>query len=300
MGAGALAPLFAHENALSAQQLVQLLRNLLQMPKEMVQLLALLADLEPNMNQELLKKLLTEEAQVPMEELQQFLQNHMDKAQDKLLKLLQTSQMSLTGSGKQMGDLMGTLSALMTKAGKSPAEALHSTISLYLPYYPLHPPQAFSLRFEQTPGQPEEEREQNEQQQQLVLFIQTITLGQFRIEVSQGQQPQWLALVEHDSVASPYREEIQKQVHEALGSPLSQTLSLAFMQRAGKMEESRLPSQSDATSSSSNPAEKQSVGIHPAGGNVPAMAIQCAYLLIRVILEIDNRNALQQGRAALI
>lgn len=299
----ALAPLFTHENALSARQLAQLLRNLLQMPKEMVQLLAMFADLEPALNQELLKKLLTEEAQVPMEELQQFLQNHMDKAQDKLLKLLQSSQMSMTGSGKQMGDLMGTLSELVTKAGKSPAEALHSTISLYLPYYPLHPPQAFSLRFEQMPGQSGENEGEGEQQQ-LVLFIQTITLGQFKIEVSQGQQAQWLALVEHDPVAAPYREAIQKQVQETLGSALSPVLSLAFLQRAETKRASvpamtHNPSES-LTTGGAEQTGKQSVGIHPAGGNVSAMAIQCAYLLIRVILEMDNHTAVQQGRAALI
>lgn len=43
----ALAPLFAFENALAPDQLVQLLRNLLQMPKEIVQLLATLAELDP-------------------------------------------------------------------------------------------------------------------------------------------------------------------------------------------------------------------------------------------------------------
>jgi len=293
----ALGALFAHENVLSAQQLMQLLRNLLQMPRELVQLLAMMANLDPKMSQELLKKLLSEDAQIPPEALQAFLQEHLDSAQDKLLKLMQSGPTSMTGSGKQMGDLMGTLTELVSKAGKSPAEALHSTISLYLPYYPLHPPQAFSLRFESPPGNQQEEDEngegQNNDEQQLVLFIQTLTLGQFKISLSAERPTRLLAVIEHDAQATPYEANICEQVKEAMGEGHTQSIELMFIARAGAKGNQVAATNRSGTSKPE--PEKQSVGIHPTGG-ISAVAIHGAYLLIRVILELDNRNGLDQTR----
>lgn len=295
MGLGAL---FAHENLLSAQQLMQLLRNLLQMPREIVQLLAMLADLDPKMGQELLQKLLSEDAQIPPEALQAFLQEHLDSAQDKLLKLIQSGPTSMAGSGKQMGDLMGTLSELVSKAGKSPAEALHSTISLYLPYYPLHPPQAFSLRFESKPGGDAEEDEegQNQDEQQLVLFIQTMTLGQFKISLSVEQSTRLLAVLEHESEAAPFEAEIRAQVKAAMGAGNMQSMELLFIGRSAVGKTGTQAIASNGPEAPQKEPEKQSVGIHPTGG-VSAVAIHGAYLLIRVILELDNRNGLHQARA---
>ncbi len=291
MGLGAL---FAHENVLSAQQLMQVLRNLLQMPRELVQLLAMMADLDPKMGRELLQKLLAEDAQVPPEALQAFLQEHLDSAQDKLLKLMQSGPTSLAGSGKQMGDLMGTLTELVSKAGKSPAEALHSTISLYLPYYPLHPPQAFSLRFEPKPGGDDDEDGEDADGQdgdapQLALFIQTKTLGQFKISVSVERPARLLAVLEHDPQAAPYEADIRAQVKEAMGAGNTQSIELLFIARSGTAGASRHAANPPETAG--NGPEKQSVGIHPTGG-VSAVAIHGAYLLIRVILELDNRNGL--------
>lgn len=288
----ALAPLFAFENALAPDQLVQLLRNLLQMPKEIVQLLALLADVDPAMGQALLKTLLAEDATVPLEGLQQFLQTHMDKAQDKLLKLLQSSQMSMTGSGQQMGELMSTLSDLVGKAGKSPIEALHTTISLYLPYYPLHPPQAFSLRFEAPDGQ--DEAYGGVEEVQLVLFIETLSLGAFKITIMSVDTGKWQAVIEHDPVAEPVLPTIQAQVVGASGDGVAQ---LMFVPRAASAPLAGQPAHEQSATEANT--GKQSVGIHPAGG-VSAGLLCLGYLLIRIIFELDKRTDLNQQRAAKI
>jgi len=301
MGLGAL---FAHENVLSAQQLMQVLRNLLQMPRELVQLLAMMADLDPKMGRELLQKLLAEDAQVPSETLQAFLQEHLDSAQDKLLKLMQSGPTSLAGSGKQMGDLMGTLTELVSKAGKSPSDALHSTISLYLPYYPLHPPQAFSLRFESKPGgdgegdgqEDEDTGGQDGDASQLALFIQTKTLGQFKISLSVERPARLLAVIEHDAQAAPFEADIRAQVKEAMGTGNTQSIELLFIARSGAKGTGTQGQTSNPSETSNPEPDQQSVGIHPTGG-VSAAAIHGAYLLIRVILELDNRNGLHQTRS---
>jgi antitoxin component HigA of HigAB toxin-antitoxin module len=291
-----LAPLFAFENALAPDQLVQLLRNLLQMPREMVQLLAMFAEVDPTLGQALLKTLLAQEAPVPLEAVQQFLQTHMDKAQDKLLKLLQSSQMSMTGSGQQMGELLGTLSELVAKTGKSPMEALHTAISLYLPYYPLHPPQAFSLRFESPEEQ--EGRIGGPDQAQLVLFIETITLGQFKITIAMVEPGKLHALIEHDPPAEPILDTICAQIQAAFGHDDVQPVTLIFLPRKITAT-NQLPSEQTASTegiASSGSSGKQSVGIHPEGG-VSAGLLCLGYLLIRVIFELDKRSDLHHQRA---
>jgi hypothetical protein len=310
----ALAPLLAFENALTAEQLVLLLRNLLQMPKEMVQLLAMFAEGDPAAGQAILKTLLAEEIPVSLEALQQFVQSNADKAQDKLLKLLQSSQMPLTGSGKQMGELLGNLSDMAGKAGKSPMEALHTAISLYLPGYPLHPPQAFTLRFE-TPGGGEDEESGAQQEDQLVLWIETIHLGHFKITITTGQPPEaeqsssrWQVWVEHDPVAALNLPDLRDQVVTAAGG--AAMVSLMFLPRSAATparppERPQTHPTVEHPAVSGNPAAesasggRQSVGIHPAGG-VSAGILCLAYLLIRVVFELDNREGLTRQRAAAI
>jgi hypothetical protein len=296
-----LGALFTHENLLSAQQMMQLLRNLLQMPREIVQLLALFANLDPKMGAELLKQLLKEDLQVPLEELQELMQTHIDKAQDKLLKLMQNNAMSMTSSGQQLNDLMNTLSDMAAKTGKSPIDALHGTISLYLPYYPLHPPQAFSLRFEAPEQQNEEEDAENKNSgadSQLVLLIQTLTLGQFKITLITERLSQLQAIIEHDALATPIMGELEAQVKEALGEGNTQAIHLISIPRSGGIPASAAADEPRSMKTTApNTKQGQAVGIHPVGG-ISALAIHGAYLLIRIILEIDTRIGLLEKRAA--
>lgn len=293
-----LAPLFAFENAMNIQQLAQLLRNLLQMPKEMVQLMALLANLDGADTQQLLKQLLTENPQISLEDLQQLLTNQLGKSQDKLIKLLQSSQLTFTGSGKQMGDLMNMLSQLSAKAGSSPTEALHSTLSLYLPYYPLAAPQRFSLHFEPM----EDDSEGGGDNAQLVLFIETISLGQFRITLASSPQTRLQVDIQHDPLSESLITTLTKEIQSALGQENLPAANLNFQVRAGGKALQGDPASSSHISaphpgSTASPPEKQSVGIHPANG-VSVLTLHAAYMLIRIILELDNRHALNQNRAA--
>jgi hypothetical protein len=289
-GTLSLAALLAQQNPLAPDQLAQLLRNLLKMPKEIVQFLALLAEQDPAAGQELLQQLMTEEVKIPLESLQSTLEGKLDQAQQKLLKLVQGNPVALASNG-ELGELMKGLSELTAKTGKAPAEALQSTITLYLPFYPLHPPQAFSLRFEPPNGEGEGS---NEDEPQLVVYIETLTLGQFRASIATGPQSQWKAVIEHDTKARDHLDAIQANLKEA--APLEQP-ELFFLSRAGQ-ETVANPTTSVESNSSTASTGQQSVGLHPTGG-VSVLAVHAAYLLIRVILELDNQNALHQGRAKL-
>jgi hypothetical protein len=293
--------------SLAATQLLQLLKSLLQMPREMAQLMALLADADPASAQAMLQQLLASETPVPLEQLQQLLLSHADAAQEKLMKLLQTTAMSPGGQSGQMGELLGTLSELVGKAKESPTQALHSTITLYLPHLPIQPPQAFSLRYE-NPGGGDGEAASGEGQssEQLCLFIETMTLGRFRITLEAQSRAPLEAIVSHEPQAAPFEAEIVRQTDELMGGP--GRLALIFLEKPGKQvarQSAQLPtSETEAVQVSKQNATaardgKQSVALHPSGG-ISMAALYGAYALIRVIFEVDSQNKLHQTRAALI
>ncbi len=296
-----LAPLFAFNQAISTTELMLLLKNLLQMPRELVQFLAMFARLDGEVPaQELLRKLLSQDAQIPLEELQQFLQTHGDKCEQKLLKLLQSSNLDRGGAVRQMGDAMSMLSQLTGKAGQSPTEALHSTLALYLPYCPVGGPQRFSLHFEP----PEDDGEGGGgQNAQLVVFIETMHLGQFRISLSSaGKYARLEGLIEHDLQADAVIGDIETQVKDALRVEGAPPPELVFRRRGGQAaaESGEASANSEIQTQAATPdnkAENQpKVAVHP-GGGVSVASIHAAYLLIRIILELDNRQALHQNRA---
>lgn len=284
---------------LTPDQLLTLLKNLLKMPREIVQLLAFFAETDGALGLELLQKLLTEDAQVPLEELQQFLQSNMNQAQGKLLKLLQSSTSGPSGLGGQTGELLNHLSELVAKTGKSPLEALHTAISLYLPYYPLHPPQAFTLRLEQSrQDDGSSETSGSDDTQWLTLFIETMALGVFKIALYTPEKIQCHVRIEHDNQSIPFQKQIAEGLQAETSAYPNQTqIVLEFITRPGP-ERALLSGENDLQSLpevvqniSSTQAEKtrgQSVGLHPTGG-LSVILIHAAYLLIRVILEIDNQ-----------
>ncbi|WP_303673718.1 hypothetical protein [Vampirovibrio chlorellavorus] len=308
-----LAALMAGNLPLPAEDLARLLRNLFQLPKDMIQLLALLSEQEPAVGQALLEALAQEEAKVPLEALQDFLQGRVDTAQQKLLKLLQGNPSAMAGLG-DVGTLMQGLGELADKIRQGPQGTLDATVTLYLPFYPLHPPQAFTLRFE-TPEEGAEGRSESVEPQ-LVVYVETLTLGAFRaVILPDADKPagHWQAVMSHEAAAGPYLQAIETGLQEAASG--SMPIRLLFAPNASErnaqggkgdpVTTEAASSQGSVNQRSINQpasdgggsAGRQSVGLHPAGG-VSVLAIQVAYLLIRVILELDNRNALLNAGSA--
>lgn len=286
------------ELALASDQLLLLLKNLLQMPKELAQLMALLADIAPDSAQAMLQNLLESEVPIPLDKLQQLLLSHGDAAQEKLLKLLQSAAMSSGKQSSQLGEMLGTLTELLQKAKESPTQALQSTMSLYLPPYPLHPPQAFTLRFEAgDKSNSEAENASEDDEAQLALFITTLTLGQFKISLAAQQRAPIEAVIHHEAAAAPFEQEIIRQTDLAMGGP--GRLLLLFVPKApAKAAQQQPPSGQAISEELSDDSHTQSVAIHPAGG-ISMSALYGAYALIRVIFEMDTQNKVHLTRAML-
>ncbi len=306
---GSLTPALNAELALQPGQLLQLLRNLLKLPKELAQLLAMLANENPTMAKtvlpELLEALLQTETPVPLNELQAALLTHVDEAREKLLKLLQSAGGGSGGHPGQLGELLGTLSELVAQSKQSPGQALHAAIHLYLPY-PLHPPQAFSLR-QEAAGSGEGGESAGTAGEQLALFIETLTLGQFRITLSsQGRAPLH-AIVQHEPIATAFTAAIAQEVVTGLGGAGHIDLSFVLKDNPKAITlrpDSNPPAASAESEAPANAHEsplhaatgKQSVGLHPTG-ELSMSALYAAYVIIRVIFELDEQHQRHQQRA---
>ncbi len=287
-----LAPFFGYDIFIQPQEVGLLLKNLLQLPKEITELLALLATADGVDPQQLLKTLLADNPKISLEELQKLLQDHLKNGETKLLKLLQSAQTAKTGASMNIGELISTLSQVSTKAATSPTQALNTTLALYMPFFPLQPPQRFHMDFEQPAS--DGEGGAKAEDYQLVVYIDTISLGQFKIIIGLAHGTQLTVIIEHGPQAAHVLPAIEQQVRAGTRQENVPPPNLVFTQREAPPQAAQA-SPASASGDGQSPA-KPSVGIHPVGG-VSVVAIHAAYLLTRVIIELDTRNAVNANRA---
>lgn len=294
--AAGLAALLASEGIMTPAQMVALLRNLLQLPRELVQLMAMLANLEDNPTQTLLQALLKEEIQIPLEELQQLLQAQGQKAQEKLLKLIQNTSMGLGSSAQtaQLGELLQALSRLSEKsssaAGLNPLQSLHTTISLYLPYFPLQAPQQFSFQY-----QPEEDSGPSsggKQAAALTVFLQTLHLGPLKAVIQTNDSQALDIVLEHHLTDSELAEILQQNLQQSLQSEGFASTNLMFYSaqsvKSVAAQVQNLPGNA-STETNQKAQSQQEVRLLP-GQGVSARMILAAYILIRAVFELDSQE----------
>jgi hypothetical protein len=188
---------------IGAVQMTRLLRSLLQLPSDLVDMLALLAHLEETSTAGLLQTLLRENAMVSLEELQAWLLERLAQSEEKLMKLLQSGPMAVgvsrDGPASSLFELLRIRRELAADAGQSPVEALRTLFLLYLPAYPLHEAQRFLLYFLASGRNPGEESEsdggdgdspsdgksdESAPLTEWLITIQTVSLGAFQITLS--------------------------------------------------------------------------------------------------------------------
>jgi len=188
--------LFRTDLNMNAAQVARLLKNLLHLPSEILELLALLSQLEPGNSNEILQKLSQEQVNVSLDELQAFLLDRLASSQGKLMKLIQNNGGE---SGSALSKLLVLREELAEQAGKSGMEAVKTLITLYLPSLPLRELQEFGLRFltpkaplekQMEGGQKDEEGdyklsggegEQAEDAARWLITVKTYSYGEFRI-----------------------------------------------------------------------------------------------------------------------
>ena len=126
------------------------------------------------------------------------------------------------------------------------------------------------------------------------MFIETLSLGQFKAVLGLNNATRLNMIIEHDPAANHVIGEIDAQIRAGLSGQNVPSPDITFTQREASAfetanREARAPLGAAAPG-------KPAVSIHPMGG-VSVVAIHAAYLVTRVIIEIDNRHAVLVKRA---
>ncbi|MBX2861027.1 MAG: hypothetical protein KTR14_07320 [Vampirovibrio sp.] len=275
-----------------------MVKSLLNLPQEVQGLLMLLAApqqqlaAQPETVQQLLKML--GEAKIPLTEVQQLLQNKSQEGIQKLIQLVQTNQMGYSGDSQTVNHLVQLLSQVAGRVNNSPVDTLNTLLLLYLPWYPLQAPQRLDVAFELGGG---EEEDDSGEGMALVLYLETVALGKFKMVMRLEEKTRVLADIFHDSAAEAVKDEIEEQFTAGLQQESLPPPRVTFLPReAGPDDKGMLAADTtvdlqDASEQkplSAQGGEGQKLSVYPTGG-VSIVVIHAGYSLARLILELDNR-----------
>lgn len=143
------------------------MRQLLQLPQDIRQLLATLLSKDGNLSPESLKNLL---------------ENNSKEVISKLIKLIQQSPNNKQNQ-EQLKQLISLLNQITPGRDASPQETITQFLLLYLPWLPLFEQQKIEVAFEK-----KESGEEPDESVALVIFISTINLGRFKIIIFINKQ----------------------------------------------------------------------------------------------------------------
>jgi hypothetical protein len=215
--------------------------------------------------------------------------------------MMQSSHQALSDNSQSMGELLSTMSKLSSQVKQSPAQALNTTLLLYLPWYPLAEQQRLTLHFEapEQEGEAKGGKGEANQNAHLVMLLDTNQLGRFKITTLPLMPNQLMFHIEHDAAVNTYQASIQHQLNKSLTGAGMLTPECEWKQRGISRhlfdDSTKALIQQDEALDSVERENKQSVVVHNVG-QVPVQVVQGAYWLARIILEIDNQAT--EGQAA--
>jgi hypothetical protein len=318
----ALLQLASQQEALGAQRLQPFLKDLLNAPKEWQAFLAQMSH-HPELNdlkEPFLPELLNEfsSLHVPLEALQQALEQQLGQASTHLLRLIQGNGLAQVGGNSPvLSELLGTLGQWQQQAHSSPLEALGLYMQLYLqgPNMPPINPALIAWHF-LPPNKREEDMGasqsgENTASQQgeapLVILLETSVLGRLRLQLMQPEPSSLLVWIEHEtSLDAAIQSLVQERFVEQQKVSAPARLALLWKPFAGK--QAVLPPNADTepatperTSSPSDAAFTESanpkLAFYPQQG-VSLPVLTAGLLLVRLLVSLDQTQALRQGKQA--
>ncbi len=289
------------QSAMTPQETSAFLKALLDLPDDIQTLLAQLATQDGGVTKKLLEQLLKEnpDLNVSLERLQEMLGQKTQGSSNKMLQLMQANMaQSYTGDSQKMTELLKFTTQLSLRVNTSPMEALNTLILLYIPWYPLVDPQKLELQFESEWGEAEEGEEG--ESYTLVLYLETDTMGKFRIAAGVRHQTQLVFKIEYEKIAEPYIEAIQRFVTENLSRDGIPPPTFAFTESAASRKQamtdpSVLEEQSGVDNFKTLQTDRKKLSISPSKG-VSVVVLNAACQFSRIVFEVDERNRLLQRR----
>jgi hypothetical protein len=308
--------LFRNDLSMNSAQVARLLKNLLQLPNEILELLSLFSQLEPSNADEILQKLSQGQVNVSLDELQSFLLERLDNSQSKLMKLIQNNGGE---SGSSLSKLLRLREELAEQAEKSTVDAVKTLITLYLPNLPLRDLQEFRLRF-LTPNLPVEKQVEGGKKEdeagdyqlsgdaeqgggkdddaRWLITIRTYTWGEFRIvlviNADRGKAQTLIAQIGHGEEARSILPEIKSGLtlamkNDKLPEPILTFVAKSHAKSGSNTQVSRSKKTPQTFEEGLQTGQAAHVQAVNAPASVPAIGIHWAYRIIRLILDLDNK-----------
>jgi len=266
--------------ALNRMEQAAFLRELLNLPKDIREILAFLAG--KDVSAELLTTLLKSETiKITPEMLQKLLESNSKEVISKLIKLLQQPQQNAQNYD-QLKQMMALLNQFVPTKDATAQEVLTRFLLLYLPWLPLMEHQKVEVAFEKRKSASDEEDEQLA----VVIYVSTINLGRFKITIMVNKVNKPDILIENISESGEKSEEQAKALENIL-----KTVNKEI--KEDKIEAKTYLSVIKQENHKETPERKVTITkMSP----VSPLALVIAQKIARIILEADEKISLLQKR----
>lgn len=277
------------QNEMKAQMLNRteqslLMKELLNIPKDLKQLLALFAN--KNTSSQAFSRLLQSTSfKINTEIIQQLLETNSREVINRLIRLIQQAPGN-TQNYDQLKPLLALLAQVTPARDSSPQEVLAHLLLLYLPWLPLMEEQRIMVRFEK-----KKSGGSDEDQVAMVIYISTINLGRFKVSILIDKDKKLDIHIEHIS------ETDEKESDEEIKAR-KEILDNILKSFDAEVKEEKIKANayvSEVKQKNFTESEERNVTISKVNSISPAILL-AAQKIARIILEIDEKICLQEKR----
>jgi len=268
-----------HFNVLTKMQQSVLIRDLLNLPKEIGELLALLT-FSNSINPEMAKQANELNQLILMADIQNILNANSKELLNKLLKLIQPTPGNIQNFD-QLKEIINTIQKFIPGQNATNNEILKNVVLLYLPWLPLTQPQDISIEYEKK--QLDEEKEDVT----LVIYITTENIGRLKSIIKLDKNFNLKILIEslnYDESIKEYIQLIDKKVNEEIKS-------------------SKIPAKTEINSyklKELNKSERREVSVQSGSSSISPKILMAAYIVTKVIFELDESITLKKKRKNMV
>ncbi|HSA06563.1 MAG TPA: hypothetical protein P5556_05245 [Candidatus Gastranaerophilales bacterium] len=261
------------------------IKELLNLPKDLKELVALLTTKNPS-RQTMLNLLELKNPKINPEILQQLLETNSKEVINKLIKLFQQSPGNMQNYD-QLKDIMGLMNQIIPSRKSSPQEIITQLLLLYLPWLPLSEQQKIEIHFEKKKSGSSEEDEEVA----MVVYVSTINLGRFKITIIIDKNGHLDIHIEHMREDQEHEsEESYKNKKEVIENILK---TLNSEMKEEKLEAKIVLSEIKQKNYEENP--KQEITIAQINSISPSVLI-ASQKTAQIILEADEKISLLDKR----
>jgi hypothetical protein len=266
-------------NSLTRIEQSYLIRELLNLPKEIRELLALLTtnNNEGIVNADTLSNV---KQLILFSEIQKILNTNSKEILNKLIKLIQPTPGNIQNID-QLKEIISIVQSMIPTANMPNNEVLKNIILLYLPWIPLVQPQDISIELEKR-----ESPEEQDEDTIMIIYLSTENIGRLKGIIALNKDNNLniqIQSINYDDNIKEYLELIHKKVDE-------------------EIKLNKLSAKSEINSYKSrelNKSERREIAIQTCSGISPKI-MMATYIITRVVFEVDENISLLKNRERMV